>query len=225
MKFQTERILIVFLLIVITALSLRSCFRKERENVVLKEAVQIKEDSTSFWKDSLGRMHAQKRNIEADLASIRTLYHLQLDSLTTALEVKESALQAVIITKSSASGRVIPKVDTVLVDSSVGYRFRYNDKWLALDGVIAKEPYISYQFQDSLVLTTYSKKVGWFRKETYVDGYSLNPNVRITNITGIRVSTQNTSRIGFGPYVGYGWNGRQWQVTAGVSVHYSLIKL
>lgn len=224
MKFQTERILIVFLLIVVATLSLRSCFRKERENIVLKEAVQIKEDSTSFWIDSLGRTHAQKRNIEADLASLRTLYHVQIDSLTAALEIKDKELQGVIMTSSSATAKVIPKVDTIRVDSSIGYKFRYNDKWLTLEGIISKDPYISYAFRDSLVLTTYTKRTGIFRKEVYVDGYSLNPNVRITNITGIRVATQNTSRLGFGPYVGYGWTGQKWQPNIGVSFHYSLIR-
>ncbi len=224
MNFITQRIVIVFLLIAIAALALRSCFRKERENIVLQEAVQIKEDSTSFWKDYAGREHAQKRELEADIQTIKILYRSQVDSLTTLLNIQAKDLQSVAIVKTSASGSIVPTVDTVLIDSTYSYPFHYSDKWLTLDGVISSQPFIRYLFSDSLIVTSYTKRTGLFKRQTFIDAYSLNPNVRFQNITGIRIRDVNTRRFGFGPYVGFGWDGMRLRPSAGLSFHYSLIR-
>ncbi|MDR6565478.1 DUF6549 family protein [Chitinophaga ginsengisegetis] len=224
MKFQIERFVIIFLLIVITGLSLRSCLRKEKENIVLKEAVQIKEDSTSFWKDSLGRIHAQKRLIEADLSSLRTVYRDRIDSITAALQIKSGDLQAALTARTVSQGTVKPIVDTIRQDSVTKYKFHFADTWLTLDGLISSEPSISYRFTDSLVFTTYKKRRNLLRSDVYVDGYSLNPNVRLQNITGIRVGTVPAGRFGIGPYFGYGFTGNGIGPSVGISFHYSLIR-
>lgn len=224
MKFQVERIVIFFLLIVVTGLSLRSCFRKEKENIVLKEAVQIKEDSTSFWKDSLGRIHAQKRLIEADMGSLRAVYRDKIDSISAALQIKTSDLQAALTARTISQGTVKPTVDTIRKDSTTQYKFHFADSWLTLDGLISPDPTISYRFTDSLVFTTYKKRRNLLRSDVYVDGYSLNPNVRIQNITGIRVGSAPAGRFGIGPYFGYGFTGNGIGPSVGISFHYSLIR-
>lgn len=224
MKFATERILIFFLLIIITALSLRSCLRKEKENIALQNAVLIKEDSTSFWKDSLGRVHAQKRQLEGNINSLRTLYKAQLDSIARTLKIKENDIQGVTMLKTTGSGSLTPKIDTLTVDSSFQYKFSYSDKWLTLDGIISSKPLLRYSYSDSLIITTYSKRLGLFRRQTYLDAYSLNPNLHIANVTGIKVTPLPSGRFGFGPYFGYGFNGHELGFTFGLSVHYSLIR-
>lgn len=225
MQQVTQRIIIVFLLVVVTALSLKSCFRKQKENAILKDVVEIKQDSTSFWKDRYDTEHAGKQVAEANLSSLRVAYGALIDTIQARTGSKGSDLQAVTAASTSGTGKVTPKIDTVyLADSSREYKFRYNDRWLDLDGIIGKESLINYRFSDSIVLTTYRKKTGFLRKATYLDGYSLNPNVRITGLTGVRVSNNKQQRFGIGPYVGYGWNGSSWSPNVGISFHYSFIK-
>lgn len=220
-----HRIIIVFLLVIVTALSLRGCFRKEKEKAILRDVVEIQQDSTSYWKDQFNTEHASKQLADADLSSLRAAYGSLLDTIKARTGSKGEDLQAVTAASTSGTGKVTPKIDTVyLPDSSMAYKFRYNDRWLDLDGIIGKEPVINYRFSDSIVLTTYRKKVGFLRKATYVDGYSLNPNVRITGLTGIRVSSAKPKRFGVGPYIGYGWNGSSWTPNIGISLQYSIIK-
>ncbi|SKD10085.1 hypothetical protein SAMN05660461_5985 [Chitinophaga ginsengisegetis] len=223
MKLQTERIVIFFLLIVVTGLSLRSCFRKEKENIILKEAVQIKEDSTSFWKDSLGRIHAQKKLIEADMSSLRAVYRDRIDSITSALQIKSNDLQSALTARTTSQGTVKPTIDTIRKDSIALYKFHFSDQWLTLDGLIAPSPTITYRFTDSLVLTTYRKRRNLLRSDIYVDGYSLNPNVRLQNITGIKVASAPVGRLGIGPYLGYGFTGNGIGPSFGISIQYRLL--
>lgn len=117
-------------------------------------------------------------------------------------------------------GTIKPIVDTVyLKDSTTAYNFKYNDNWLSLNGTIGKESIINYQFKDSIVLTTRRKK-----NKLYIDGYSLNPNVQLTGITHLQLTNDKQTRFAIGPYVGYGWNGRKWSPSIGISVQYSLVK-
>lgn len=225
MQQTTQRIIIIFLLVTVTALSLKSCFHQKKENAILKDVVEIKQDSTSYWKDRFNTEHGEKLSADASLSTLRSVYNQLLDSVSNRLDVKDNSIQSVTAASTSGSGKIVPKLDTIhSPDSTLQYRFRYKDRWLDLDGIVGKDPSISYQFRDSIVFTTYKKKVGLLKRQTYIDGYSLNPNVRVTGITGIRVSNIKERRFGLGPYLGYGWNGAKWSPSAGISIHYSLLK-
>lgn len=225
MKQPTQRIVIAFLLIVVTALSLQTCFRKETENALLKDIVEIKQDSTEYWKDLWGQEHAQKKLSEGNYSSLRAAYRNLLDSVKTRVGANSGDLEGVTTAGTVTTGKIRPVVDTVyLPDSTRILKFSYNDRWLDLAGIVGKDPIIDYRFTDTIVFTTYRKKTGFLKKHTYIDGYSLNPNVRITGITGIRVNDQRPHRFSIGPYLGYGWNGDRWAPSAGVSVQLSLIK-
>jgi hypothetical protein len=225
MKNTIQRVIMAFLLITITVMSLRMCFQKEKENANLKTVVEIKQDSTKHWKDLYNTEHAEKQLADANYSSLRVVYGELLDSVSNRLNSKPNDVQAVTTAGTIATGSIRPTIDTVLLsDSTAGYRFNYKDKWLSLDGIISKEPVINYMFSDSVVFTSYRRKTGFLRKDTYIDGYSLNPNVRITGITGIRVSNPRKDRFSVGPYIGYGWNGSTWSPSIGISLQYSVIK-
>ncbi len=225
MKQVTQRLIIAFLLIVVTALSLETCFRKESENAILKDIVEVKQDSTTYWKDLYGQEHARKIQSEANYSSLQLVHRDLLDSIQVRTGVKDDDLQGVTAAGSVAAGKVRPIVDTIyLPDSTRLFKLSYNDRWLDLSGIVGQDPVIDYRFTDSIVFTSYRKRTGFLKRQTYVDGYSLNPNVRITGITGIRVDDRRSHRFSVGPYLGYGWNGDRWSPSAGVSVQLSLIK-
>ena len=137
-----------------------------------------------------------------------------------ALIIKSAEKKQVTAVGTIHKGTVRPIVDTVyLKDSTTEYNFKYNDHWLSLNGTIGKTPVINYLFKDSIILTTYRKN-----KKLYIDAYSLNPNVQLTGITNLQLANDKQTRFAIGPYVGYGWNGRKWSPSVGVSIQYSFIK-
>lgn len=190
-----------------------------------KNIVAIINDSTSYFRDLFYTEHATRQVVEADLLSIKAHYSATMDSIKKRTGIKEKDILAVTAVSTATSGKITPVVDTLRsLDSTTGYRLSYQDDWLKLQGEIGKTPTISYLLKDSLIFTTYQKRIGLFRKATYLDGYSLNPAVHISGVTAIQISSEKPKRAGIGPYLGYGWNGSQWEPSAGISIHYSLIK-
>ena len=181
-------------------------------------------DSTSYYRDLYYTEHATREVVEADLASVHSHYGAQLDSIEKRTGVKGKNIKSVTAVSSAVSGSIKPSVDTLSLDSTVTYRLSYQDGWLKLQGEISRTPTISYLVKDSLIFTTYQKRAGLFRKDTYLDGYSLNPAVHIAGITAIRIASEKPQRVGIGPYLGYGWNGIKWAPSAGIAIHYSLVK-
>ncbi|GAA3917250.1 hypothetical protein GO495_20035 [Chitinophaga oryziterrae] len=133
-------------------------------------------------------------------------------------QTKQKEVQEATAISTTASGFLHPAVDTVyLPDSTTIYKLRFHDRWLDLTGEIGKEPVINYRFTDSIIITAYQR-----HKKTYVDAYSLNPNVHLTGITALRMI--NRQHFSIGPYAGYGWNGKTFTPSVGISLQYSFIK-
>jgi hypothetical protein len=133
-------------------------------------------------------------------------------------QTKQKGVHEATAIGTTASGFLYPTVDTVyLSDSTTAYKLRFHDRWLDLNGEIGKEPVINYRFTDSIIITAYQK-----HKKTYVDAYSLNPNVHLTGITALRML--NKQHFTIGPYAGYGWNGKAFTPSVGISLQYSFIK-
>ncbi|WP_343302838.1 DUF6549 family protein [Chitinophaga niabensis] len=217
------RFIIVALLVVIGILATRSCHRKEKVITSIETIQDIRDDSVRFWQDLAGREHAEKQVAEGSISALKIYYKSEIDSLKRIFRMKENALQSFVSAQTETKGSVVLKVDTVYGDTSKTYQFHYDDRWISLQGEIAKEPFIRYSVRDSITFVTYSKKKGLFTKETYVDGFSQNPNTRITGLTGIRVNNAKSKRFGVGPYAGYGFNGTRWTPSAGIAIQYSLI--
>lgn len=224
MKDFGYRFLIIVLLVLIAWLAIRSCGRKDKELSTRDSIAEIKADSTQYWKDAAGREHASRQVAIGDLASVKAVYRREVDSLKKILKIHEKDIQAFTALSLQSSGTVIPKVDTVIIPGDTSYRLQYDDKWLTLRGQVGRQSFIQYQVRDSIVFTTYSRRVGLFKKETFMDGFSLNPNSHLAGIMSVKIAAPPAKRFGVGPYAGYGWDGQRWKPTVGVSVHYSLIK-
>lgn len=170
-------------------------------------------DSTTYWKDKYGTEHISRLTAETNTAASRQLY----DSVKNRIKNNPQTITAV---GTTTTGTITPQIDTIyLNDSTTEYNFKYNDHWLSLDGTIGKQPIINYRVTDSIIITTCKKN-----KATYIDGYSLNPNVHLTGITNLKLSTGKQTHFSIGPYIGYSWNGKIWSTTIGISLQYSLVK-
>lgn len=216
---------IIPLLFLITVLLVKSYLQNKSSNSRSDKIEQIKQDSTCYYRDLYYTEHATREVIEADLAAVQAHYGATMDSIKKRTDIKDKDIQAITTLSTVAAGTIIPAVDTLpSLDSAVTFRLSYQDDWLKLHGEISRTPTISYLVKDSIIFTTYQKRTGLFKKDTYLDGYSLNPAVHIAGITAIRITSENPQRVGIGPYLGYGWNGVKWAPSAGISIHYSLVK-
>jgi hypothetical protein len=202
-----EHIIIILLFIFITILTLRACFQKQKH-------IYVTQDSTVYWKDKYNTEHISKmagsiQEPSALLSAVKSQMKQQ---------TKQKDIGDITSLSSTTSRSFYPKVDTVyLSDSTTAYKFSFHDQWLDLNGEIGKEPVINYRFTDSIIITAYQQ-----HKKTYVDAYSLNPNVHLTGITALRML--NRQHFTIGPYAGYGWNGKAFTPSVGISLQYSFIK-
>lgn len=194
---------------------------KEHESIL-----KMQSDTIRYYRDHAGREHAMRMTAEASLSTLKAHYGRAIDSITRAIGVKPKQVDRITTVGTQAEGKVTVRVDTVIVgDSSTQYHLQYADRWLYLDGVFDGDLHLNYLFEDSIVLSEYWRRK-WLlgRKQYYIDGYSLNPNVHITGLSSVRVARNIPGRIGIGPFVGYGYGSGGWQWGAGLSVHYSLIR-
>ncbi|SEV91254.1 hypothetical protein SAMN05428988_0381 [Chitinophaga sp. YR573] len=196
-------ITIILLLTFFTFITLRTCFHKQ-------EYINVTQDSAVYWKDKYNTEHISKMagSIQKPSAFLNAVKK----------QVKQEDIRDITTVSSATTGFIYPKVDTVyLPDSTTIYKFSFHDQWLNLTGEIGKESVINYRFTDSIIITAYQK-----HKKPYVDAYSLNPNVHLTGITALRMI--NRQHFTIGPYAGYGWNGKAFTPSVGISLQYSFIK-
>jgi hypothetical protein len=224
---KTTLILIAFIMLVGWGLTVRSCIaERHKKQQVIALPIQNPNDSTSHYRDLYNRDHAEHQQAIADIKTLKAYYPHIIDSVCKSLDIKSNALQSLAAIGMHSDNTVQILIDTVYVDSShkQALRLKYDDRWITLRGTISDNPEIHYTTYDSLIITSYRKKTGWFKHAVYVDAYSLNPHSRIDGVTGIKVDQVIDKRFGIGPYIGYGYDGQRFRPSIGLSVNYSLIK-
>lgn len=214
--------LLAAIAIVLLILKIKSCNDSKISYSDVTLVIESKSEPAIIYVDESGHTHAKKEIAETDIRTVKIAYQKEIDSLTALIKIKEGEIKYYVGLSTSTSGKVVP----VIVKDSSGCvtDFSYSDKWSSIKGSIVPTPVIEYNFRDSLVITGYKKGGGLFkRSQNFIDAFSVVPNVKVNNLTGFNIGTKDPGRIGVGPYVGYGWNGT-WNWSAGVSLHYSLIR-
>lgn len=217
------------ILCLVAFVSIKMLFAPPNVLTNTERILEIRQDSVHHWMDEQMRSHGTAQLVEADVAVLRGIYP-KLDSVLHVLRIQSKQLQSLTAFSSRTSGTVRPQIEVVPGGGSGGkdaQRFSYSDRWLDLKGVLSDTPFVRYSTYDSFIVTSYWKKKGFLglgRKDVFIDAYSLNPAARIDGLTGLKVSTERPKRFGIGPYLGYGWDGQRWAPSAGISIHYSLIK-
>lgn len=191
-------------------------------------------DTATKYRDQYDIEHAEKIMIQGDYQSLKDLYKDDIDDLTKRLKIKPKVIDQFIKVGTEVAQTLEPKiiyVDTTKSKEYPTYNFEYLDKYLTLNGSINKDSSkIFYTSTDSLGLTVYTRKSGFLKtkKDTYIDVFSYNPNVKIKSITSVKLDTKyKSSRIGIGPYVGLNYNisNNKISPSLGIGIHYSLIRL
>lgn len=202
-------------------------FNPDKTLTNIERIVQIRDDSISYWKDKYNQEHAEKRIAQGQIEELQLVYGPLIDTVKEMLGIQASAIKNLSAVGITNSGQITARVDTYYVDSTRHLAFNYNDKWLDIKGSLSDLARLKYTSRDSLIVTAYTKKKGFLglgKRETYIDAYSLNPNSRITGLTGLMVLKERQKRFGLGPFVGIGWSGNGIVPTVGIGLSYDLIK-
>lgn len=154
-----------------------------------KAVVKVTETAPITYTDKGGTKHTEKQTTVADLETLKSVYQKQIDSLTDLLNAKQRELDYVTGISTEATGKVKPKIDTVYLERGgktvAQTSVSYSDKWLTFKGVVDNDSSWSYHYRDSIILVSYYKKSGFLKlhSQLYIDGFSLNPNSKISGLT------------------------------------------
>lgn len=194
-----------------------------------KKEPTVKVDSIAYWRDQFNREHAKTSQIEiTDKSQLPASMQGEYDSLLKLYRLKDKNLQeytkALIEARGHVDARLIAIHDTFnsnSTDTIVGdLAFDYRDRYMDMSGVVeADSVHINYAVEAPITVTQYWKRK-WFlgSKQYFIDGYSDNPNVHISNLHEVRIKEKVPSRWGVGPMVG--WNLFDNKPFLGVGVFY-----
>jgi hypothetical protein len=206
-------------------LTMQTCNKHMKASNNLAEAVAHANDTARIWKDRYGREHADRMLIVGDHATIDAIKGQLLDSVSKALGTNKKNIGSISAASITSGNEVTGRVDTVyLPGNQKTAKLSYIDRWIDIEALASNPPKLKYSTFDSIIITTYSKKTGWFKRAIYVDGYSINPHSRITGITALKIEEIKNKHFCIGPYIGFGFNGTQWKPSVGLSLQYFLIK-
>jgi hypothetical protein len=147
-----------------------------------------------------------------------------VDSLTKVLKVKEKDLESV--TKAASS------VDTTFPSSTnIQYKLKdtiysvhKKDDWIDISAYAGRDSgKILLSLRDTLTYTTLTRS-NLFSTRRYVDIYHSNPYINTTSAYSLTFKEKQPLVI-IGPYIGYGYDGKQFKPSIGVAVTVPLIKI
>ncbi len=228
MKSPWPYIITIISLVVVCIVAIDSCSKQQRKYTGALQVVSVRNDTIKKYKDYAGREHAEKLQARADMETIEAMYESLLDSVSRSTNVRKKDIQTVNTISTKNSNRVITRIDTIYTDTNKHhYEFNYSDTWTIIRGSIKDSVLIQYMVYDSVIISAVSRKQKGlfnFKRDIYVDGYSLNPNTKITGLNSVNVITTKRKKWGAGPYIGVSFDGRQIVPSAGLSVNYDLIQ-
>ena len=161
-------------------------------------------DTAVHYRDMYNREHAEKLLIQGNAAQIELFYKQREDSLAKVLKIARRQIQGMYGARTVVSGSFTTAVDEiptfkvdeagnggspVVTDITSIRHFEYQDSFLMEEGWVSdSSAMVNYRVLVPVTITSYWKRSWWLgRKKYYVDGYSDNPNVRISGLEGVQI--------------------------------------
>jgi cell division protein FtsB len=192
------------------------------------------------YKDENGKLHGKIETFEVDKKAYLKVHRKEMDSIANLLDIKAKNINQLTTLVAYYKGKIKTGVDTTyiydttylagerVVDTVRVLNFPYQDAWMTFNGkLIGREFTADYTLTDSLSYVAYTKKTGFLglgRKKSFVDVSGTNPNFNISNMKAVELTKLRDKPWSIGPYVGYGFNGRGFGLSAGVSLQRSIIR-
>lgn len=222
--------LITFLIVVILillALIAAGCVYGRRvlnERDGWRSVAKTETTVAKYWRNESGKSRGQVMVAEANIKILGQLYGKELDQVKKELGVKQKQFKYLtnLSTTTTDTLRLVLH-DTIFSDTAHAKSFNYSDQWISFNGYFLRnEASFKYEVKDSLTIAHSYKKKNWFSKrELFVDVISHNPKTTLAGLSSISVPEPKYSRVGVGPFIGVGLNGK---VMFGVGVSYDLIR-
>jgi hypothetical protein len=195
--------------------------------------ISAKEDSLKIWQDEAGRWRAEATTAQVSKKDLMVFFCAEKKQIQEDFNIKLKNVTGYLRANMETIGEVSVKADSgtqIVVCNSNGSdtaQFHYSDTWTNFDAKLFKNQLIiPYKTRDSIAFISSIKHLGFLGlggTKAMLDGISYNPNSKISGITNIEVKVP-AERVGIGPYLGYGFNGSKWSLSAGIAIHYSLVK-
>ena len=175
------------------------------ETNVIADIAKHRFDTTKHYTDLDGHEHATKALVQGDAAAMEIFYKKRFDSIARLLHIKNNQLKDMVDIMSRASGTFTASVDNIPVptvdDTTLGgspfitgvsytRHFAWRDSFMTEEGwVDTDKAVINYSMNMPVSITSYWKR-SWLlgRKHYFIDGYSPNPNVHISGLTGLSIN-------------------------------------
>lgn len=206
----------------------------QKDNIIAAKNVELAKWSKEMhkYKDKSGKEHTQtaQKNL-----SVKESVTVLGDKVAETIGIKDKQIQDVTDVNTQIKGEIKAKAEVVstvkaenqkLRDSL--YRIKYADKYLILNGELnadTKDFTAGYSYTDSMRIVRFTQK-SFFRKKTFVDVASDNPNRAITGLRSIKIGDDRIKRLNIGPAVGYMYNSStgKFEIIGGIALSYALIR-
>lgn len=230
MKFLKPYIpfILIAVLTVVLFFSLKGCAKREiREHFIIQAAEQAP-DTGRVWHDRYDKEHRRAEVAESDRKTMQLAYAGIMDSVAKLNGIKVKQIQQITWLTTELAGQHTAAVTNTRSASGTSVDFQYKDRWVSIYGTGAifqdslSDIALVYQVSDSLLITTMRRRTGWFRKGTFVDVTSANPEVHVLGLHSIAVRDK-PKRWGIGLQVGARWDG-QWRPYVGAGLSFNLIR-
>jgi hypothetical protein len=235
--------LLIIGLIIALLLTMQKCHKSQCERESLEKVGKLKDQKIKYWKDANDREHATVEEIKASRDVIKYYFQAQLDSVSKILGIKEKQIQEfdkiAFVASGGGTGKIVTKdsivyvrdpndYNTIVATDTITSQIHPRDGYLSFDAYMktnGKYDY-DYTYTDELVRVTHYEKYGFLKmkKRTIIDFSLKNPNSHVTGVTQFKIDQQKPKKWGLGPFVGYGWTGKGFGITAGISLQYNIIR-
>lgn len=212
----SRNLLIILLLAIVIVLIVQRC----QHPVVANSADNVGTNNPMKYKDASGSVHTQVRPAQgAGYHDLSDQYKKTIDSLRKVLNTSRGSIKDVTEYNTETSGNFKPEYSSPTHDTigcaETSVSVSYKDPWISISGSVDNDSSWTYRVVDTMALVTYEKKVGWFKRDLYVDIVNKNPNTTINGLRGIRIVPKPKQwAIGF--TAGYVFDG--FTIKPGVSV-------
>lgn len=186
-------------------------------------------DTMKTYKDKEGLNHSSIRVSTLSQSDLNQLQPGLLKEISRKTTVKPSGIKSYINAASETTQELRTYTiihDTVYAGNDFAPSFKYHDKWIDIEGELLEDTVnLKYTIRDSLWFVTYWKHSGLFNKNLLIDGYSSDPNTKLTGIKAISLDKENNPvRLSLGPVLSMSLQNGQVKPTLGFGIQYNLIR-
>lgn len=166
----------------------------------------------AYYEDELKNKHKQIEAIEKEAKELSVKYNAERTKIASLLKISDKDVKGQVILSSN------------LKDGTL-------DRYLTTDTIVKRDTFYIYKtytfppnlFRDSIIVTSYNKRINFFTSKSYIDVYNTNKNIEISPILQYEIKVKK-KRFGIGINAGYGITTQGLAPYIGFGLNYNLIE-